>query len=220
MTRREHWDAIYRASAASDVSWYQAEPLLSMALIGRVAPDLDDSVIDVGGGASMLVDGLLDAGYRDVTVLDIAEPALMIARQRLGERAEAVEWLEADVLTAQLPAAKYAAWHDRAVFHFLTRREDRRSYAAVLRHAVRPCGHAIVASFATDGPSRCSGLEVVRYSPESMLAELGEGFELIDSVREDHRTPSGATQAFVYCLFRLSSISRGYRGAGDVGVDL
>jgi 2-polyprenyl-3-methyl-5-hydroxy-6-metoxy-1,4-benzoquinol methylase len=206
MTRREHWEAIYRSKSASTVSWYQAEPQVSMTLIRRVAIDLDSAIIDVGGGASVLVDGLLDAGYRHVTVLDIAEPALTIVRRRLGERAESVEWLEADVLTAQLPAAKYAVWHDRAVFHFLTGREERRSYVAALRHAVKPRGHAIVSSFATDGPSRCSGLEVVRYSPESMHAELGEGFELIDSVREDHRTPSGATQSFVYCLFRLASI--------------
>jgi ubiquinone/menaquinone biosynthesis C-methylase UbiE len=209
MTGREHWDAIYRSKAAAKVSWYQAEPLLSQALIRRVAQDLNDPIIDVGGGASTLVDGLLAAGYRNITVLDIAEPALTVARQRLGERAGAVEWREADVLTTQLPAAAYAVWHDRAAFHFLTRAEDRRSYAAAMRRAVRSGGHSIVASFATDGPSRCSGLEVVRYSPESMLAELGEGLELVDSVREDHRTPSGATQAFVYCLFRLSSNARG-----------
>jgi 2-polyprenyl-3-methyl-5-hydroxy-6-metoxy-1,4-benzoquinol methylase len=205
MSRREHWDAIYRSKAASDVSWYQAEPLLSLALIQRVAHDLDDPIIDVGGGASTLVDALLAAGYRDVTVLDIAEPALAVARERLGERAGAVEWREADVLTVQLPAAGYAIWHDRAAFHFLTRPEDRRSYAAALRHALRPRGHAIVASFATDGPSRCSGLEVVRYSPESMLAELGEGLELVDSAREAHCTPTGATQSFIYCLFQRSS---------------
>jgi len=151
----------------------------------------------------VLVDRLVDAGYRNVTVLDIAEPALAIARQRVGERAESVEWLEADVLTAQLPAARYSVWHDRAVFHFLTGREERKRYAAAMLRAVKPGGHAIVSSFATEGPTRCSGLEVVRYSAESMQEELGEGVELIDSVREDHRTPSGATQAFIYCLFRL-----------------
>jgi len=127
MNRREHWDAIYRSKDASTVSWYQAEPLVSLALIRRAAPDLVDSVIDIGGGASVLVDRLLDAGYRNVTVLDIAEPALTIVRKRLGVRAESVEWLEADVLTAELPAARYAVWHDRAVFHFLTGREERKS---------------------------------------------------------------------------------------------
>jgi len=203
MNRREHWDAIYRSKDASTVSWYQAEPLVSLALIRRAAPDLVDPVIDIGGGASVLVDRLVDAGYRNVTVLDIAEPALAIARQRVGERAESVEWLEADVLTAQLPAARYSVWHDRAVFHFLTGREERKRYAAAMLRAVKPGGHAIVSSFATEGPTRCSGLEVVRYSAESMQEELGEGVELIDSVREDHRTPSGATQAFIYCLFRL-----------------
>jgi SAM-dependent methyltransferase len=206
MTRREHWDAIYRNNAASSLSWYQAESLLSLSLIERVAPHLDDPIIDVGGGASTLVDALLGAGYEHVTVLDVAEPALAIAMQRLGARADTVTWVAADVLAAELPAARYAVWHDRAVFHFLTRREDRLSYAAAMRRAVRPGGHVLIAGFATGGPSRCSGLEVVRYSPETLVAELGEGLELIDSAREDHRTPGGALQRFVYCLFRLTSL--------------
>lgn len=206
MTRREHWDAIYRSAAVTSMSWYQAEPKRSLSLIARLAPELDAPIIDVGGGASTLVDTLVDAGYSHVTMLDIAEPAIALARKRLGARADPVTWLVADVLTAELPAASYAVWHDRAVFHFLTRHEDRRSYVAAMRRAVRPGGHVIVASFASDGPSRCSGLEVVRYSPESLVAELGEGFESIDSLREEHRTPSGATQSFVYCLFRVTPV--------------
>ena len=205
MTRHQHWEKIYQSKAASEVSWFQESAALSLTLIRRVGPDPRAPIIDVGGGASTLVDGLLDAGHQQITVLDIAGSALAVARQRLGERAAQVTWIESDVLTALLPAARYALWHDRAVFHFLTDAADRAQYVAKVRHAVQTGGHVIVASFAPDGPLRCSGLEVMRYSPETMLAQFGEGFELLDSVREDHRTPSGATQAFVYCLFRLSS---------------
>jgi SAM-dependent methyltransferase len=203
MSRREHWDAIYRTNGASSVSWYQAASTLSLSLVGGVAPDLHSAIIDVGGGASPLADGLLGAGYDNVTVLDLSQSALALAKERLGARAAAVTWIAADVLTADLPPATYAVWHDRAVFHFLTERDDRERYIVALRRAVQPGGHALIAGFATDGPTRCSGLEVVRYSPESLKLELGEGFELIESAREEHRTPSGATQAFVYCLFRV-----------------
>jgi hypothetical protein len=150
-----------------------------------------------------LVDGLLDAGYRSVTVLDLAPSALETAQRRQGERAGAVTWVAADVLSVSLPAARYAIWHDRAVFHFLTDAAARARYVDQARLAVRAGGHVIVASFAADGPTRCSGLEVVRYSPEGMHAEFGEGFRLLDSVHEDHQTPSGAVQAFMYCLCRV-----------------
>lgn len=199
----EHWERIYRTKEPTQFSWYQPEARLSLDLIRRVAPDPATPIIDVGGGASTLVDGLLDAGYRDLTVLDVAPSALAIARQRLGDRAAGIRWVAADVLQAGLPAAGYAVWHDRAVFHFLTRRPDRAGYVAQTRHAVRPGGHVIVASFSPEGPPRCSGLEVARYSPEAMHAEFGEGFRLLDSVREDHHTPGGALQAFVYCLCRV-----------------
>ena len=203
MPRRDHWERIYKAKAASDVSWYQPEAKVSLDLIRRTTPDLDAPIIDVGGGASTLVDGLLAAGYHQVTVLDIAGAALAVAQQRLGSRASRVTWIEADVLTAPLPAAGYAVWHDRAVFHFLTDPRDRARYVARVRESVRPGGHAIVASFAPEGPTQCSGLEVVRYSANAMHAQFGASFQLLDSVREDHHTPSGATQAFVYCLCRV-----------------
>jgi ubiquinone/menaquinone biosynthesis C-methylase UbiE len=205
MSRRTHWDNVYRTKAASEVSWYQPEATVSLGLIRRVAPDIDTPILDVGGGASTLVDGLVQAGYRRVTVLDLAGSALAVAQQRLGPRASEVEWIEADVLSAALAPAGYRVWHDRAVFHFLTDPEDRARYLAQTRRAVAPGGHVIVASFATDGPARCSGLEVVRYSPDTMHAAFGDGFRLIDSVREDHLTPAGATQAFIYCLCRLAS---------------
>ena len=203
MMQRDHWESIYHSKPAWEVSWYQREATISRAHIQRVTPELDSPIIDVGGGASTLVDGLLDAGYRAVTVLDLAPSALAVAQQRLGERAGRVRWSASDVLTTPLPAARYAVWHDRAVFHFLTDPKDRMRYVAQTRWVVRPGGHVIVASFAPEGPARCSGLEVVRYSPEMMHAQFGQGFRLLDSVREDHHTPSGVTQAFVYCLCRM-----------------
>jgi SAM-dependent methyltransferase len=203
MNRREHWEHIYREKSASDVSWYQPTPATSLDLIRRVTSDLQAPVIDVGGGASTLVDGLLARGYEDVTVLDLAGAALAVARQRLGENADRVTWIESDVLTAPLPATHFDIWHDRAVFHFLTNEDDRARYVAKVRDSVRPAGHVIVASFAPDGPTRCSGLDVMRYSPEAMHAEFGNDFRLLESRREAHRTPWGTTQSFVYCLCRV-----------------
>jgi len=203
MTLRDHWESVYRNKGATELSWYQPEAKVSLDLIRCVAPDSDAPILDVGGGASTLVDGLLGAGYRRVTVLDLSGAALAVAQQRIGERAAAVTWVESDVLTALLPAAGFAVWHDRAVFHFLTDAGDRARYVARVREAVQPGGFVIVASFAPEGPTRCSGLEVVRYSPETMHAQFGERFRLLDTVREDHHTPSGVTQAFLYCLCRV-----------------
>ena len=205
MPGREHWERVYLGRDASNVSWYQPAATISLDLIRRVAPDLDAPIIDVGGGASTLVDGLLDAGYRNVTVLDLSGSALGIARQRLGERARDVTWLEADLLTASLAPSAYAVWHDRAVFHFLTAERDRARYVAVAHEAVRCGGHVIVASFAPDGPTRCSGLDVVRYSPEEMHAEFGAEFQLLQSVREEHHTPAGTTPTFTYCMCRVTA---------------
>ncbi len=199
---KSHWEKVYDSSDPTQVSWYQAEPHVSLHLIEKVAAGFDSPIIDVGGGASTLVDGLLDAGYRNVTVLDIAPTSLAIARQRLGERADRVHWMAADILDAELSEAAYEVWHDRAVFHFLTKPEDRQQYVDQLLRAVAPGGHVIVASFALEGPTRCSGLDVVRYSPVSMHREFGSSFRLIDSTREEHHTPSGRTQEFLYCLCR------------------
>ena len=202
---RRHWESLYRSKAPTEMSWYQPEARLSLDLIRRVAPDLDAPIIDVGGGASTLVDGLLDAGYRALTVLDLAPTAMALAQQRLGERAGLVTWIAGDVLKAAFPPGGYAVWHDRAVFHFLTESSDRACYVSQVLHAVRPGGHVIVASFGPEGPTHCSGLEVTRYSAEAMHAEFGAGFRLLNSVREDHRTPVGGTQTFVYCLCRVES---------------
>ncbi|MDZ7809552.1 MAG: class I SAM-dependent methyltransferase [Arhodomonas sp.] len=161
-------------------------------------------MIDVGGGASRLVDCLLEAGYEAVTVLDIAAGALEAARQRLGTAADAVQWLEADVTTATLPEKAWALWHDRAVFHFLTDAADRAAYLENLARGLRPGGQVIVATFAEDGPDRCSGLPVVRYSPESLERTLGAAFRLEHHELEDHYTPGGALQRFLYCRFRAA----------------
>jgi SAM-dependent methyltransferase len=203
MDAKAHWNTVYRSKPATSVSWFQTEPTLSLDLITRVAPDAGTPIIDVGGGASTLVDGLLALGYRDLTVLDLAGPALAIAQERLGEDAQRVRWFEANALTAPLPAHHYGVWHDRAVFHFLTEPGDRERYVEQARGSIRPGGHIIVASFAPDGPERCSGLEVMRYTPNSMHAEFGPGFTLTASTREEHRTPSGTVQQFVYCLCRV-----------------
>ena len=200
---REHWNKVYSTKPPSGVSWFQPRATLSLELVQRAAPDRGSPIIDVGGGASTLVDGLLDAGYTDVTVLDISAAALERARDRLGAKGARVKWIEADILTHHLPESEYAVWHDRAVFHFLTEEQDRRRYVERVTSAVRPNGDVIVASFAPDGPEKCSGLDVIRYSPETMHDEFGREFRLLDSVRENHVTPWGAEQAFVYCMCRL-----------------
>lgn len=203
MKKRDHWERVYSSKEASEVSWYQPEATMSLELVRHVAPEPGSPILDVGGGASTLVDGLLDAGYRNITVLDLSTAALDVARRRLGERASQVKWVAADVLSTPFITGGFAVWHDRAVFHFLTEQADRDRYVARARAAVRPGGFIVVASFAPEGPERCSGLEVVRYSPETMQAQFGADFHLLDSRSEEHHTPSGATQAFVYCLCRV-----------------
>jgi SAM-dependent methyltransferase len=209
MDAKQHWENVYETKGADAVSWYQARPGLSLDLIRHAAPDSAGPVIDVGGGASVLVDGLLDAGYDDVTVLDISEAALDVARRRLDARSDGVRWIAEDVLTAPLPESHFAVWHDRAVFHFLTDPADRARYVERVRHAVRPEGLVLIATFAPDGPARCSGLEVARYAPEALHHEFGEGFELLESHREAHQTPGGAVQLFTYCLCRWEGIGAG-----------
>lgn len=203
MNNKAHWEAIYETKKPHEVSWFQREATISLALIDRVAPASTSAVIDVGGGASTLVDGLLAAGYRNVTVLDLSSAALAEARRRLGPAGAAVNWLEADVLEADLPQRAFDVWHDRAVFHFLTAGTDRARYLAQVRRAVQPGGHLLVATFAQDGPTRCSGLPVARYTPGALHQEFGAGFRLLESVREEHVTPSGTKQAFVYCLCQV-----------------
>ena len=202
MDSKAHWEQLYRTKGPDQMSWFEAEATLSLSLVQRVAPTRAESIIDVGAGAATLVDGLLGLGYSRITVLDLSAAALDQARRRLQDRARAVEWREADVLTAQLPADAFDVWHDRAVFHFLTAPADRRAYVAQVRRSLHPGGFALVATFATDGPTRCSGLEVVRYSPDSLRAEFGDDFRLVASEQRTHLTPWGAPQSFTYCLCR------------------
>ena len=203
MDTKAHWEKVYRDKGPEQVSWFQVEARLSRTLIEQAAPSRDASILDVGAGASTLVDGLLASGYRRLTVLDLSAAALAQTRRRLGAAAEHVTLLGGDVLTAPFAAEALDVWHDRAVFHFLTDAAQRSRYLAQVRHAVRPGGHVLVATFADDGPLRCSGLDVMRYSAAELHGAFGEDFQLVSSTREDHVTPSGAHQAFVYCLCRI-----------------
>jgi 2-polyprenyl-3-methyl-5-hydroxy-6-metoxy-1,4-benzoquinol methylase len=202
MNAKIHWQHIYETKAPTQVSWYQEHAQFSLQFIQKTGIQRTGHIIDVGGGASTLVDDLVSAGFQHITVLDISATALQLARERLGARAVDVNWIEADITRADLPHQAYDVWHDRAVFHFLTQPSDRQRYINTVRHAVRTGGHVILATFAPDGPDRCSGLDVVRYSPESLHGEFGESFELVDSSRETHRTPFGTEQKFVYCYCR------------------
>lgn len=197
--RQQHWETVYRSKASDEVSWFQPHAASSLRLIHDTGIGLDASIIDVGGGASVLVDNLLDAGYRHLTVLDLSESALAEARKRLGARASQVSWLACDITQASLPANAYDVWHDRAVFHFLTDPADRARYVQQVLHAVKPGGHVIVATFGPGGPLQCSGLDVVRYAPDTLHAEFGAAFRLLRHETEVHQTPAGREQEFVYC---------------------
>lgn len=205
MQPKNHWDKVYSTKAADAVSWFQPHAELSFGIIKATGVAHDATLVDVGGGASVLVDDLLDHGYRNLAVLDISAAALRAARKRLGPRAAKVQWIEADITEAKLPARHFDVWHDRAVFHFLTSPEDRAAYVRAVFHSVKPGGHVIVATFAEDGPEKCSGLPVMRYSPDGLHAEFGESFSLLDHRKEAHLTPSGTVQQFVYCYCRKIS---------------
>jgi SAM-dependent methyltransferase len=201
MKAKEHWESVYATKAPADASWFQEHANLSMELIRRAAVPRDAAIVDVGGGASKLVDDLLDDGYRNVTVLDLSGAALAAAKLRLGPRSADARWIEGDVLEAPFAEHSLDLWHDRAVFHFLTTPEQRRAYAGQALRAVRPGGRLVIATFAEDGPSKCSGLPTMRYSAAGLHAELGRPFTLLAHKNESHTTPSGSVQRFVYCLF-------------------
>ena len=201
LDRKAHWEQVYSTKGEVKVSWYQDEPRLSLELIRAVVPATGGRIIDVGGGTSVLVDRLLELPFEAIAVLDISETALGKARLRLGERARRVRWLSADVTDVD-DLGTFDIWHDRAVFHFLTDVSDRKRYVELARRTVPEGGHLIVASFADDGPKRCSNLDVCRYNAESMAAELSDGFSLVREARETHTTPWGSSQAFFYGVFR------------------
>ena len=202
MSNKSHWENIYEKKGATQVSWYQEHVRLSLEYIRRTGIQKTAHIIDVGGGASTLVDDLVESGFEQISVLDISANALQLARERLGQRAAKVNWLEADITKADLPYQAYDVWHDRAVFHFLTQAADRSRYVKNVLHAVRPGGHVIVATFANDGPDHCSGLEVMRYDPKELHDEFGDSFDLENSTRETHHTPFGTEQRFIYCYCR------------------
>jgi ubiquinone/menaquinone biosynthesis C-methylase UbiE len=202
MNMKTHWEHIYETKAPTQVSWYQEHAQLSLQLIQNTRVQKTAQIIDIGGGASTLVNDLIVAGFQHVSVLDVSATALQLARQRLGQRAGDVNWIEADITQADLPAQSYDLWHDRAVFHFLTQAEDRQRYVQAVRRSVKQGGHVIVATFASDGPEHCSGLDVVRYSPESLHTEFGQGFEVVQSTHETHHTPFATEQKFIYCYCR------------------
>jgi SAM-dependent methyltransferase len=199
--RKSHWDEVYNRRQVTQVSWYQSRPEKSLELIRASGVQLHHPIIDVGGGASFLIEALLDLGYCDLTVLDISSEALEKLRSRLSTRAAAVALLQQDV-TAFRPMRRYALWHDRAVFHFLVHDDDRKRYVDALKQALYPAGHVVIATFGPEGPERCSGLPVKRYDAASLAKELGEEFLLVESSVELHHTPQGASQQFLYCRFQ------------------
>jgi len=201
VSRQNHWEKVYATKGESEVSWFQETPALSLELIRLVGAIQNSGIVDIGGGASRLADGLVSQGFEDVTVLDLSAAALASARARMGDKANRVTWIAADVTTWE-PSRTYDVWHDRAAFHFLTDPKDQAAYMTRLRRALRPGGHAIIGTFALDGPERCSGLVVSRHDAGSLAATLGGGFELIDSRRHEHITPWGTPQRFQFSTFR------------------
>ncbi len=205
MQSKEHWEGIYSTKLATSVSWFQEHAKLSLQLIRGTGVPLSASIIDVGGGSSTLVDDLLNSGYSALTVLDLSAAALAIAQKRLGSRSSEVQWIEANITHAALPTNTYDVWHDRAAFHFLTEPQERHEYVEAVLRAVKPGGHVIVATFAEDGPTQCSGLPVRRYSPNELHAEFGEPFTLLQHTKEEHHTPFGTVQKFIYCYCRKAT---------------
>ena len=203
MDVKTHWEKVYTTKAPDAVSWYRQHLETSLALIERAADAREASIIDVGGGESTLVDDLLLRGYTNLTVLDVSQTAIEVTKKRLGSAAEQVHWLVGDIVEIELEPRTYDLWHDRAVFHFLTTPEHRLAYVRQVTRAVKPGGHVIVSTFGPEGPTKCSGLEVLRYDTESLHSEFGGRFRLMESTKEVHQTPFETTQQFLYCYCRL-----------------
>ncbi len=203
MNKKAHWETVYETKSDRQISWFREHLDNSVRLILNANVGKDAAIIDVGGGSSTLADDLLENGFADVSVLDISAKALEKSRERLGEKAAQIEWIETDITQASLSENHYDVWHDRAVFHFLTDKNDRRKYVELVMRSLKIGGHIIVASFGLNGPQKCSGLDVVRYSPETMHSEFGRNFKLVKSLAETHETPFQTTQEFVYCYCRM-----------------
>ena len=199
-SRQAHWENVYETKGEREVSWFQESPVPSLELIAQARATPSSAIVDIGGGASRLVDSLLAQGYQDLTVLDLSSAALATARERLGNDADHVKWIVADVTTWQ-PSERYEVWHDRAAFHFLNAHEEQAAYVECLRHALKIGGHAIIGTFALDGPEKCSGLPVTRHSAETIGELLGPGFKLVDNRRHQHATPWQSVQNFQFSTF-------------------
>jgi len=199
--RKEHWEKVYAKKSPSEVSWYQIHPGISLELIRLTEIAQSDKIIDVGAGASVLVDKLLETGHTDISVLDISSKAIDHAKDRLGDRSGKVTWIVTDITEFE-PSHQYNLWHDRAVFHFFTDENDRHKYIEVLKKTLKSGGHLILSAFFLEGPPKCSGLNVERYDIEKMQKELGSDFEFISSKRESHVTPWQAKQEFIYGYFK------------------
>ncbi|CAB1084836.1 hypothetical protein D1AOALGA4SA_12343 [Olavius algarvensis Delta 1 endosymbiont] len=198
--RKDHWEGIYQRLAPNEVGWHQTFPKMSLKSINRTSVGTGGRIIDVGGGTSSLTRHLLDMGYRDLTVLDISGKSIKKAKLQLGEKSSSTNWIEADITSYEFKE-QYDVWHDRAVFHFLTKTEDRKRYIDALNQALNLNGHLIIATFSLDAPPKCSGLPVVRYSPETLQKEFGQNFNPVEIYEEEHVTPSGAVQNFICCRF-------------------
>jgi 2-polyprenyl-3-methyl-5-hydroxy-6-metoxy-1,4-benzoquinol methylase len=203
MDAKAHWEKVYTVKEPETVSWYRPHLETSLSLVERAAQSHSASIIDVGAGESTLVDDLLARGYENVAVLDVSQTALEVTKKRLGVFAERIDWIVGDITQVLLEPSAYDVWHDRAVFHFLTSIDQRAAYVRNVAKAVNPGGHVIVSTFGPEGPTKCSGLEVMRYDAESLHNEFGTRFRLVESLKELHRTPFGTTQQFLYCYCRV-----------------
>lgn len=203
MNSQLHWDKVYTTKAPDQVSWYRPHLETSLELIERSSGGYSAAIIDVGGGESTLVDDLLAHGFQNITVLDVSQTAIDVTKKRLGAVAERVHWVGGDITEVDLPARAYDIWHDRAVFHFLTMPEQRVAYVRQVARCMKPGGYVIVGTFGPEGPTKCSGLDVVRYDSESLHREFGSGFRLVDSSKELHNTPFGTVQQFLYCYCKV-----------------
>ncbi len=199
--RKTHWENVYTQKGPEEVSWFQTLPEISLQFLVEIGISHDDKIIDVGAGSSVFVDELIKKGYRDITVLDISSKALQHSKERLGERAQKVKWVEADITNFE-PKDQYSLWHDRAVLHFLTAKKDRENYVRVLETVLKSGGHVIIATFNLNGPPKCSGLPVERYDARKIQGELGKSFEFVNGVDEVHMTPGKIPQNFTYFYFR------------------
>lgn len=203
MNKKDHWEKVYGDKAPDAVSWYAPHLETSLNLIHQASTNKSAALIDIGGGESTLVDDLLSEGYEDISVLDISQKAIDVARDRIGKQADKVHWYCADITQATLPQGYFDVWHDRAVFHFLTEEADRAKYVAQVMRSVKHGGYVIMSTFGPEGPEKCSGLDVVRYDSENLHGQFGKTFKLIDSSTELHQTPMGTTQQFLYCFCRM-----------------